>query len=126
MKIEPDYRGDLAKAARESLGYSQKEMADMLGMTLNSWQKKEQNDTRVSVAEYHYLKLLVNDHPEYMLIHRIPEGKTLQQEAAQNALLLAQRLSEPVVLPSKVEALQDTLNGQIESIREEWEKSITW
>lgn len=75
MKIKPDYRGDLAEALRHKTGWTQQKLADFFGMTLNSWQKKEQNDTRVSVAEYHWLKLLLNEHPEYILLPRLQENR---------------------------------------------------
>lgn len=70
MNFTPDYRGEMAVAARLKLGYTQKQMADFFGMTLNAWQKKEQEETRVSGAEYHLLLMLINEHPDYIVTRR--------------------------------------------------------
>lgn len=70
MNVKPDYRGEMAVTTRLKLGYTQKQMADLLGMTLNAWQKKEQEETRVSGAEYHLLLMLINEHPDYFVTRR--------------------------------------------------------
>ncbi|EAM5005967.1 TPA: hypothetical protein QIW60_003579 [Escherichia coli] len=68
--MKPDYRGKLATGARLKKGFTQQQMADYLGLSLNAWQKKEQEETRVSGAEYHLFMLILNEHPEYELAER--------------------------------------------------------
>ncbi|EBM5962841.1 TPA: hypothetical protein ACIVGF_002866 [Salmonella enterica subsp. enterica serovar 16:l,v:-] len=68
--MKPDYRGKLAARARLKKGFTQQQMADYLGISLNAWQKKEQEETRVSGAECHLFMLILDEHPDYELRKR--------------------------------------------------------
>lgn len=132
MAIKADYRGELAIRARQKLGYTQKQMGELFGISLRSWQDKEQNANRVSVAEYHLLMLLLNEHDEYQLIRRLPEEKNAQQKAAQAALDLGQYLAAgahtEIALPSEVESklkeVQEAIKEFSESFKSEILKSV--
>lgn len=120
---KPEYRPELAESARQALGYTQQQMADFFGITLNAWQKKEQGDTRVSVAEYHWLRLLENTHPDYLLI-QCSKKPTLAGKTAESAFELGLHLSSPVVLPSRVRELFHALNLNLGAYLAEWEAEI--
>jgi len=124
MKIEADYRGELAIRARETLGYTQKEMGQLFGITLRAWQDKEQNKNRVSVAEYHLLMLLLNEHSDYLLVRRLPADKSVQQKAAEAALELGQYLASGVhtgiALPSKAESMLIDVQTSVAAFCEEF------
>lgn len=107
MEIKADYNGELAARVREKLGLTQVEMGEFMGMTRRAWQDKESNKNRVSVAELHLFKLLLNEHDDYLLVRRLPADKNAQQEAAAAALDLGQYLSAgihtEIALPSEAE-----------------------
>lgn len=120
MDLKADYRGELAQRARVFLNYTQKEMAALFGLSLRSWQDKEQNTNRVSVSETYMLLLLLNEHPDYQLLPRIDDVKTPAQHAAKIAVELAQCLTERVPLPTKVVELENALNAAILAFREDF------
>lgn len=128
MDIKPDYRGELAIALRAKMGFTQKRMAEYFGMSLGAWQQKEQNKNRVSVAEYHLILLLLNQHPEYVLLNRLPEVKSTIHKAALTAFELSQYLSagdtSEIILPSRVEDFTAKLQKHTDSIRFEWENGF--
>lgn len=124
MTIKPEYRGELAEAVRLKMGYTQKQMAEYFGMTLNSWQKKEQNETRVSVAEYHYFLLLTNEHPCYQLLPRPTSGDNPGEIATKAAVELANYLATDIPLPSKVWELEATLREALERFETDWMSDI--
>ena len=125
MEIKPDYRGELAIRARQKLGYTQKQMGEFFGISLRSWQDKEQNTNRVSVAEYHLLMLLLNEHTDYQLVTRLPEKKTRQQSAAQAALDLAQYLASgshaDIALPSVAESMLHSLEDAVRAFKNDFD-----
>lgn len=107
MEIKADYNGELAARVREKLGFTQVQMGEFMGMTRRAWQDKESNKNRVSVAELHLFKLLLNEHENYLLIRRLPDVKNAQQEAAAAAIALGQYLASGIhtdmPLPSEAE-----------------------
>ena len=107
MEIKADYNGELAARVREKLGFTQVQMGEFMGMTRRAWQDKESNKNRVSVAELHLFKLLLNEHDDYLLIRRLPDVKNAQQEAAAAAIELGQYLASGIhtdmPLPSEAE-----------------------
>lgn len=114
-------------AAREAAGLSRSEAAARFGMVYNAWQKKETtgtSGTKLSVGEYNYLLLLANKHPEYQIVHRLPENESFQQKAAQAALDLAIYLasgsSTGVVLPTVVKAMENILHENLEAFQKDW------
>ncbi len=120
MGLKADYRGELAQRARVFLNRTQKEMAALFGLSLRSWQDKEQNTNRVSVSETYMLLLLLNEHPDYQLLPRIDDAKTPAKEAAKIAVELAQCLTERIPLPSKVVELENALDAAILAFREDF------
>lgn len=123
-ELKPDYRGELAREAREKLGYTQQKMADYLGLTRNGFQKKEQNEKKVLVGETYLFWLILDKHPEYRLIRRSPDNQSPAQKAADAAITLAQHLSEGVVLPSKVHLLFTELSERINAFHQDWNADI--
>lgn len=107
MEIKADYNGELAARVREKLGFTQVQMGEFMGMTRRAWQDKESNKNRVSVAELHLFRLLLNEHDDYLLIRRLPVVKNAQQEAAAAAIELGQYLASGIhtdmPLPSEAE-----------------------
>lgn len=61
---------------RELLGLKQSECAELFGVSLRSWQKREARTedqklrVKMSNAEFQYLLLLANQHPDYILVKR--------------------------------------------------------
>jgi len=117
--------------AREAAGLSLSEAAQHFGMVYNAWQKKENKGatgTKLSIGEYNYLLLLANRHQDLLAIHRLPEKKTPQQEAAQAAFDLAQYLAAgthtEVILPTVVEAMLAILQQRVQAVKGEWEQWI--
>ena len=56
------------KELRDQLGYSNHEMAQLLGIGDQTWLNKisaTSNSGKISKLEYEFLLLLVNHHPEY-------------------------------------------------------------
>lgn len=122
---------DQVTAAREAAGLSLSEAAQHFGMVYNAWQKKENKKstgTKLSVGEFNYLLLLGNQHPELIAIHRLPEQKTPQQEAAQAAFDLARYLAAgahtEVVLPTVVEAMLTILQQRVQAVKSEWDQWV--
>lgn len=124
MDLKADYRGELAHRARVFLNYTQKEMAALFGLSLRSWQDKEQNTNRVSVSETYMLLLLLNEHPDYQLLPRIEGVKTPALQAAKIAVELAQCLTARVPLPTKVVGLENALEAAILAFREDFVADI--
>lgn len=65
------------KNLRQKIGLTQKECAEMFGMTARSWRRKEEpkttvSNTTLSAIEFNYLLLLAGEHPEYILCERDP------------------------------------------------------
>lgn len=132
MTIKADYRGDLAIRARQQLGFTQKQMGEFFGISLRSWQDKEQNTNRVSVAEYHLLMLMLNEHERYQLVTRLPENKTAQEAAAQAALDLGQYLASgahagialPSVAVSMLKNVEDAVRAFTNAFNEDTLQSV--
>lgn len=125
MTIKADYRGELAIRARQKLGFTQKQMGDFFGISLRSWQDKEQNTNRVSVAEYHLLMLLLNEHEKYQLVSRVPaHKKNAQQTAAQAALDLGQYLASGahagIALPSVAVSMLNSVEDAVRAFTDEF------
>ncbi|HIC1896445.1 TPA: hypothetical protein ACW0P3_004261 [Citrobacter freundii] len=132
MTIKADYRGELAIRARQKLGFTQKQMGEFFGISLRSWQDKEQNTNRVSVAEYHLLMLMLNEHERYQLVTRLPENKTAQEAAAQAALDLGQYLASgahagialPSVAVSMLKNVEDAVRAFTNAFNEDTLQSV--
>jgi transcriptional regulator with XRE-family HTH domain len=124
MKMKPDYCGELASAVKERLGFTQKEMAEYFGISLNAWQKKEQEETRLSVAEQYYFQLLLNRHPDYLVVPRVSRDDTPIHKASLAAVELAQYLSGRMPMPSEVNALQSVLVTSIQDFNKDWKADI--
>lgn len=132
MTIKADYRGELAIRARQKLGFTQKQMGEFFGISLRSWQDKEQNTNRVSVAEYHLLMLMLNEHERYQLVTRLPENKTAQEAAAQAALDLGQYLASgahagialPSVAVSMLKNVEDAVRAFTSAFNEDTLQSV--
>ncbi|MDF3630344.1 helix-turn-helix domain-containing protein [Enterobacter hormaechei] len=63
------------KILRKKIGLTQKECAEMFGMTARSWRRKEEpqttaSNTTLSPIEFNYLLLLAGEHPDYVLCKR--------------------------------------------------------
>lgn len=63
------------KVLRKKIGLTQKECAEMFGMTARSWRRKEEpqttaSNTTLSPIEFNYLLLLAGEHPDYVLCKR--------------------------------------------------------
>ncbi|WP_340617401.1 hypothetical protein [Xenorhabdus entomophaga] len=71
MKNKPT--PEQVKQARIAAGLTLKEVAEIFGYQLNSWQQKESAGkiTRtLTVGEYKYLLLLAGSHPEYEIVKK--------------------------------------------------------
>lgn len=123
-ELKADYRGELAQRVRIHMGRTQKEMAAMFGLSLRSWQDKEQNTNRVSVAELMMFQLLLNEHPGYLLIPRLAEDKSPAHHAAGAAFMLAQYLNSAVPLPSKADELQRDLDTCMNAFKSDWQTDL--
>ncbi|WON75544.1 helix-turn-helix transcriptional regulator [Serratia sp. UGAL515B_01] len=58
------------KELRDQLGYSNHEMAQVLGISDQTWLNKisaKSNSGKISKLEYEFLLLLVNQHPKYKI-----------------------------------------------------------
>ncbi|MEG9385091.1 XRE family transcriptional regulator [Morganella morganii] len=57
------------KALRLKAGYTQKQCAEIYGIGLRGWQKKEEVNTqssqKLSKVEFEFLLLLAGEHPDY-------------------------------------------------------------
>ncbi|EDW8942661.1 XRE family transcriptional regulator [Salmonella enterica subsp. enterica] len=63
------------KILRKKIGITQKECAEMFGMTARSWRRKEEptgtvSGTTLSPVEFKYLLLLAGEDPDYVLCRR--------------------------------------------------------
>lgn len=63
------------KRLRKKIGLTQKECAEMFGMTARSWRRKEEatgtvSGSKLSPVEFEYILLLAGEHPEYVLSKR--------------------------------------------------------
>lgn len=62
------------KRLRISAGLTLKECANIFGISLRGWQKKEESNTvssrGITKGEYLYLLLLAGEHPEFILKKR--------------------------------------------------------
>lgn len=61
------------KELRDQLGYSNHEMAKLLGVSDQTWLNKisaTSNSGKISKLEYEFFLLLVNKHPEYKITGR--------------------------------------------------------
>ena len=66
------------KILRKKIGLTQKECAEMFGMTARSWRRKEEpqttaSNTALSPIEFTYLLLLAGEHPDFILEKRNKE-----------------------------------------------------
>lgn len=116
--------GSLAAAARIAMGKTQQGMADYFGLTLSTWQKKEQGSIRTSVAEQHLFQLLSNQHPDYALLRKPSSNETAQGKATAAAIELAEYLSGLLVLPSGVIQRQQKVNDSVNELVQEWNDDI--
>ena len=71
IAVEPEE----VKRLRKKIGLTQKQTADLFGMALFSWQRKEipitsKNHRPIRDAEYIALKLLANEYEGYELVRR--------------------------------------------------------
>ncbi|EAO9321715.1 XRE family transcriptional regulator [Salmonella enterica] len=73
MKISNEPK--IVKALRIKAGLTQKECANIYGVGIRTWQKKEeentQNSQKLSQVEFEYLLLLAGEHPDYVLCKRV-------------------------------------------------------
>lgn len=61
------------KRLRVKAGLTQKQAAELSGMSLSNWQRKESITGRVvpvTESEFMLLQLLAGEHPDYVLIRR--------------------------------------------------------
>ncbi|WP_210532016.1 helix-turn-helix domain-containing protein [Pantoea ananatis] len=63
------------KRLRMKAGLTQREAAELVGVSLNYWQRKELSEEskqfrRVSRSEFLLLQLLAGEHPDFILIKR--------------------------------------------------------
>lgn len=59
---------------REKIGLTQKQCAELFGVSLRSWQRREASgtvkDIKTSKIEFEYLLLLADEHPEFVLVRK--------------------------------------------------------
>ncbi|MEW5126257.1 AbrB/MazE/SpoVT family DNA-binding domain-containing protein [Citrobacter freundii] len=123
-EAKPAVDGALAEAVRMHMGLTQQGIAEYFGITLSAWAKKEQGINRLSVAEQHYFQLLINQHPDYVIIRRPTDGVTPLQKASAAATNLAVYLSGRLVLPTETNSLLETLTGCVREFSEEWQAEL--
>lgn len=116
--------GSLAEAVREQMGLTQQGIAEFFGITLSAWQKKEQGINRLSVAEQHLFKMLINNHPDYVLLRRVSQPVSHQQKASEAATNLALYLSGRLVLPSEAQVLLNELAVKMEEYFADWKADL--
>ncbi|EBV3242509.1 XRE family transcriptional regulator [Salmonella enterica subsp. enterica serovar Oranienburg] len=62
------------KKLRNKMGITQTECGEIFGVSLRTWQKKEEakthNRLNLSKGEFEYLLLLAGEHPDYILCKR--------------------------------------------------------
>jgi len=123
-EAKPAVAGSLAEAVRVHMGLTQQGIAEYFGITLSAWAKKEQGINRLSVAEQHYFQLLINQHPDYVIVRRPTDGVTPLQKASAAATNLAVYLSGRLVLPTEANSLLATLAGCVREFSEEWQAEL--
>lgn len=69
---------DNIKVLRKKIGLTQKECAEMFGISPRSWRRKEEpqttaSNTALSPIEFTYLLLLAGEHPDFILEKRNKE-----------------------------------------------------
>lgn len=69
------YSPSEVKRLRIKAGLTQREAAELCGVSLNYWQRKELSEEskqfrRVSKSEFSLLQLLAGEHPEFFLVKR--------------------------------------------------------
>jgi len=116
--------GSLAEAVREQMGLTQQGIAEFFGLTKSAWQKKEQGINRLSVAEQHLFKMLINNHPDYVLLHRVSKPVSHQQKASEAATNLALYLSGRLVLPSEAQVLLNELAAKMNEYFADWKADL--
>ena len=61
---------------RKKIGVTQTELAELFGVTLSTWQKKESETSKETIGvkpgEFQYLQLLAGEHPVYKLVQKKP------------------------------------------------------
>lgn len=57
---------------RDSLGYNNAQMADLLGISEKTWKNKisDGNSGKLNKLEYEFLLMLVDKHPDYVVKKR--------------------------------------------------------
>lgn len=57
---------------RDSLGYNNAQMADLLGISEKTWKNKisDGNSGKLNKLEYEFLLMLVDKHPDYVIKKR--------------------------------------------------------
>lgn len=57
---------------RDSLGYNNAQMADLLGISEKTWKNKisDGNSGKINKLEYEFLLMLVDKHPDYVVKKR--------------------------------------------------------
>jgi len=73
--IECDFTPEEIKRLRTKAGLTQKETSELMGVSLNYWQRKELSrdsaqNRKVSKSEYTLLLLLAEEHPDFTLVKR--------------------------------------------------------
>jgi DNA-binding transcriptional regulator YiaG len=83
MTTQTPTGAEIAKL-RNRLGLTQKALATLFGVTLATWQKKESETSKETIgirpAEFQFLLLLADEHPQYVLTQKQPELMTVQNK----------------------------------------------
>ena len=60
---------ELLIGLRDSLGYNNAQMADLLGISEKTWKNKisDGNSGKLNKLEYEFLLMLVDKHPDYVV-----------------------------------------------------------
>ncbi|MEQ5349979.1 MULTISPECIES: antitoxin Xre-like helix-turn-helix domain-containing protein [Morganellaceae] len=63
---------ELLIGLRDSLGYNNAQMADLLGISEKTWKNKisDGNSGKLNKLEYEFLLMLVDKHPDYVVKKR--------------------------------------------------------
>ena len=81
---------------RERIGLTQSQMAEIMGLSLSTWQRKESDNAKklveTKIAEFNFLLLLAGLHPEYQLGNRDLENVLKRKSTAPEVTALREKL----------------------------------